>query len=87
MTASIARKVIEAFHQQQGENRFDLTPRELETLSCLMKGMSYKMIADACNITFHTVNAHCIKIYEKLHVPFSNRSRGQGNRSEGALNG
>ncbi len=30
--------------------------------------MSYKMIADAGGITFHTVNAHLKKIYEKLHV-------------------
>jgi len=68
MTASVARKVLEVFHQQQGNNHFDLTSRELEILSMLMKGMSYKMIADACKITFHTVNAHCKKIYEKLHV-------------------
>lgn len=68
MSASIARKVIEFFHQQQGKNTFDLTARELEVLSLLMKGLSYKMIADACNITFYTVNAHCKKIYEKLQV-------------------
>jgi DNA-binding NarL/FixJ family response regulator len=34
----------------------------------LSKGMSYKMIADASGITFHTVNSHLKKIYEKLHV-------------------
>jgi DNA-binding NarL/FixJ family response regulator len=68
MTASVARKVLEVFHEQKGGNQFDLTPRELETLSMLMKGMSYKMIADACKVTFHTVNAHCKSIYEKLHV-------------------
>jgi DNA-binding NarL/FixJ family response regulator len=70
MTASVARKVLEVFHHQSSfsENRFDLTGRELEILSMLMKGMSYKMIAEACKITFHTVNAHCKKIYEKLHV-------------------
>lgn len=68
MTPSIARKVIEFFHKQQGKNNFDLTERELQVLSLLMKGLSYKMIADACNVTFFTVNAHCKKIYEKLHV-------------------
>jgi DNA-binding NarL/FixJ family response regulator len=68
MTASVARKVLEVFHEQKGSNPFDLTPRELEILSMLMKGMSYKMIADACKVTFHTVNAHCKNIYEKLHV-------------------
>ncbi len=34
----------------------------------LTKGLSYKMIADACGITFHTVNSHLKKIYEKRHV-------------------
>lgn len=68
MTASVARKVLEVFQKQKGANSFDLTSRELETLSLLMKGMSYKMIADTCNVTYHTVNAHCKSIYEKLHV-------------------
>jgi DNA-binding NarL/FixJ family response regulator len=60
--------VLEVFHEQKGPNQFDLTPRELEILSMLMKGMSYKMIADACNVKFHTVNEHCKSIYIKLHV-------------------
>ena len=71
MTASVARKVLEVFQQQSpsGEKpQFDLTSRELEILSYLVKGLSYKMIAGACNITWHTVNFHCKKIYEKLHV-------------------
>jgi DNA-binding NarL/FixJ family response regulator len=71
MTATVARKVLEVFKQQSpsGEQpKFDLTARELEILSYLVKGMSYKMIAGACGITWHTVNFHCKKIYEKLHV-------------------
>lgn len=71
MTASVARKVLEVFQHQSayGKNEsFDLTDRELEILSHLVKGMSYKMIADACGISWHTVNSHCKKIYEKLHV-------------------
>jgi len=71
MSASIARKVYETFQRQpSGKNvsRFDLTEREQEILSLLMKGMSYKMIAETCSISFHTVNGHCKRIYEKLHV-------------------
>jgi len=70
MTASVARKVLEVFqHQpQRGPNKFDLTDREFEILSHLVKGMSYKMIADKAEISWHTVNSHCKKIYEKLHV-------------------
>jgi DNA-binding CsgD family transcriptional regulator len=33
-----------------------------------MKGMSYKMIAAACNISIDTVKFHIKKIYDKLHV-------------------
>lgn len=71
MSPIIARKVMETFQQQpksSTENRFDLSEREMEILNLLMKGLSYKMIADQKGISFHTVNGHCKKIYEKLHV-------------------
>jgi DNA-binding NarL/FixJ family response regulator len=70
MTASVARKVLEVFRHQpvKGENTFDLTEREFEILSHLVKGLSYKMIAEKASISWHTVNSHCKKIYEKLHV-------------------
>ena len=71
MTSSVARKVLHMFTQQASDkrvNQFDLTDRELEILSMLGKGMSYKMIADVGSITYHTVNSHLKKIYEKLHV-------------------
>lgn len=71
MTPSVARKVLHMFTQQSSDkirNPFDLTEREIEVLSMLAKGMSYKMIADAGGISFHTVNSHLKKIYEKLHV-------------------
>ncbi len=71
MTASIAKKVLEMFQQQPSVSpgkEFELTSREIEILGMLVKGMSFKMIAEACQITFHTVNSHCKKIYEKLHV-------------------
>ena len=70
MTASVAKQVLRFFHQQQSLKKpeFDLTKREKEILSLLVDGMSYKMIADKCNITFFTVNMHMKNIYEKLHV-------------------
>ncbi len=73
MTPSVAKKVLDMFSSQQATRnsegpRFDLTPRELEVLSFLVKGASYKMIADQCGISWHTVNSHFKKIYEKLHV-------------------
>jgi DNA-binding NarL/FixJ family response regulator len=70
MTASVARKVLEMFQNQpsKSSSAFNLTDREYEILSHLVKGMSYKMIAEKANISWHTVNSHCKKIYEKLHV-------------------
>ena len=71
MTPYVAKKVLEMFQVQstgKRPNHFDLTPREVEILVMLTKGMSYKMIADATGLSFHTVNAHLKKIYEKLHV-------------------
>ena len=71
MTSSVARRVLEMFAQTSAErknNYFNLTEREVEILSLLSKGLSYKMIADAGGISFHTVNTHLKKIYEKLQV-------------------
>jgi DNA-binding NarL/FixJ family response regulator len=71
MTPSVAHKVLHMLTQPSSDRRknsFELTEREIEILSMLAKGMSYKMIADAGGITFHTVNSHLKKIYEKLHV-------------------
>lgn len=73
MSPSIARKVLTMFAQQQStmsvaEEYQQLSDRQKEILGCLTKGMSYKLIADACGISYGTVNSHLKKIYEKLHV-------------------
>ena len=68
MTPSIANKILRYFQQNTVSNDYDLTPREREMLANLVNGLSYKMIADKCGISFHTVNSHLRRIYEKLHV-------------------
>ncbi len=69
MTGSVARKVLNQFNViKPKEETIDLSKREKEILSFLVNGMSYKMIASACAISYHTVNAHIRKIYDKLHV-------------------
>ncbi len=71
MTPSVAKKVLEVFKLQASANKkdsFELSEREIDILSMLTRGMSYKMIADSAGITFHTVNSHLKKIYEKLQV-------------------
>lgn len=71
LSPSIAAKVLTMFQNQfaKTENHYvQLTQREREVLQCMVKGMSYKMIADACDISFNTVHSHVKNIYEKLHV-------------------
>lgn len=69
MTPSIARKVLSRIKgTSQTKEEYHLSSRETEVLSYLVKGLSYKMIADEMNITYDTVRAHMKKIYEKLHV-------------------
>lgn len=70
MSPTIARKVLSLFQNQfcYDNEFYNLTEREKEILRCLVDGQSYKMIADTLSISYHTVNAHIRKIYEKLHV-------------------
>jgi len=69
MTGSVARKVLQQFTVVKPKDEtVDLSKREKEILSFLVNGMSYKMIASKCAISYHTVNAHIRKIYEKMHV-------------------
>ena len=70
MSPSVATKVLKMVGQQPVEksNSFNLSDREKEILSCLVKGMSYKLIASACFISIDTVRGHIRNIYDKLHV-------------------
>ena len=74
MSPSIARKVLNKLqaipdHVKPGEAPdYNLTPREKEVLTCLVNGLSYKMIAAELFISYETVRSHVKKIYEKLHV-------------------
>lgn len=71
MTPSIANRVLKMVKvrpEPGSKESFDLSIREKEILTCLVKGMSYKMIADSCFISIETVNVHIKNIYKKLHV-------------------
>lgn len=74
MSPSIARKVLnklQSIPQHIRPNEvpdYHLTVREKDVLSCLVNGLSYKMIAAELNISYETVRSHVKKIYEKLHV-------------------
>jgi len=71
MSPSIATKVLKIVQDSSSpiqKNSFHLSEREKEILTCLVKGMSYKLIAANCFISIDTVRAHIRSIYEKLHV-------------------
>jgi DNA-binding NarL/FixJ family response regulator len=70
ISSHIARKVLGLFQTQFSftDQFYDLSPREKDVLKLLVEGQSYKMIADSLFISYHTVNAHIRKIYDKLHV-------------------
>ncbi len=69
MSSGIARKVLEYFTKPvNSQDKYQLTPRELEVLQRLLVGDSYKMVADACCISIGTVYTHINNIYKKLQV-------------------
>ena len=74
MSPSIARKVLTKMQsvatiiKPEEAPDYHLTAREKEVLSCLVNGLSYKMIGADLNISYETVRSHVKKIYEKLHV-------------------
>lgn len=47
---------------------YKLTPREVEVLENIVKGLSYKMIGYELEISYNTVRAHMKNIYDKLQV-------------------
>lgn len=70
MSGEIARKVLEFFTTPEfdKQNQYTLSEREMEILHYLVKGDSYKMIADHCFISIGTVRCHINSIYRKLAV-------------------
>ncbi|SEM75994.1 two component transcriptional regulator, LuxR family [bacterium A37T11] len=66
MSISIARKVVSSFHHVPGPS--PLSPREMEVLQLLSKGLLYKEIAEKLFISTGTVRQHIHHIYDRLHV-------------------
>jgi len=69
MSPFVAQKVFQFFRQSTPAiPQYNLTPRETVILELLVKGNSYKMIADKSGVTIDTVKKHLQNIYHKLHV-------------------
>jgi len=79
MTAHVARRVVDYFHEPRrpaatrSTATDRLTEREQEILEHLARGYSNREIADTFAISVPTVRSHLRSIYSKLHV----RSRTQ----------
>ena len=76
MSPMIAKKVLNTF-QHGKNNKYFLTPREIEVLQLLMKGYSAKMIANDLKISFDTARSHLKNIYQKLHVNSGKKAIGK----------
>src|SRR5687768_3657327 len=69
MSPFVAQRIFGHFRKESAiAESFDLTNREKEILTSLVKGNSYKMIADKTAISVDTVKKHLQNIYHKLHV-------------------
>lgn len=69
MNSSIAARVLRMFKDfapVQGD--YSLTKREKEILKFLVEGLSKNSIAEKLFLSYHTVDGHIRKIYEKLEV-------------------
>lgn len=73
MSAEIARRVVEAFHQSgpttgKDTETVSLSQRETSVAQLIAEGLANKEIADRLGISTETVRGHLKNIYEKLHV-------------------
>jgi DNA-binding NarL/FixJ family response regulator len=71
MTSSVAKKVLGFIPKTTAESSAatkTLTSKETEILEYVVKGYSYKMIANELAISLETVRSHIKKIYKKLQV-------------------
>ncbi len=67
MSPNIARKVINSF-QKTTKIKDELNKKEVEILSALSEGMSYKAIADKMFLSIDGIRYHIRHIYQKLEA-------------------
>jgi DNA-binding NarL/FixJ family response regulator len=69
VNAQIARKVLTTFTALNLPSPdYDLTNREREILMQMINGLTKKEIGTKLSLSFHTIDTHVRKIYDKLHV-------------------
>ncbi len=73
ISPTIAHKVLHLFKvhitpDTAASENYELSAREKEVLKGLVDGLSYKMIAEKCEVSFETIKSHIKNIYHKLKV-------------------
>ena len=69
MSSDIARKIVARMQRKdQPRTDYHITPREVDVLTMLAKGLTYTEVADGLFISVKTLKKHIYNIYEKLHV-------------------
>lgn len=72
MSPQVARLVFDHFNPVVGKSRYEktapLTPREIEIMTLLQNGASYKEVASQLFVSVDTVKYHIRNIYQKLQV-------------------
>lgn len=72
LTPGIARTVLDLLREQHGAQRpladVGLSPRELDVLRELTRGLAYKQVAAELGVSIDTVRTHIRGVYRKLQV-------------------
>ncbi len=71
ISPNVARVLLHEFQREKGHNgrdEYNLTPREKEIMQGIIKGYTYREIAEEYNIASSTVKKHILHIYKKLNV-------------------
>lgn len=79
MSSEISKLVMQHFHKSEQQKKSvlleaGLTEREREVLDYLVKGFSYKKIAQELFVSVDTINSHIKHIYGKLQVNSRNEA-------------
>src|SRR6056297_3236204 len=71
ISPNVARILLQEFQRDystRNHDDYNLTPREKEIVHGIVKGLTYRQIADHYGISGATVKKHILHIYKKLNV-------------------
>lgn len=68
LSAAVARRLVSSFHETDGADAPELSPREREVLMLIAKGLNRAEIAELLGLTRNTVAGYTKAVYRKLDV-------------------